>query len=236
MHKLICLYILLWPSLFLIWTSLVAQTVKQLLQCGRPRFHPWVGKIPLEKEMATHSSTLNLKNPVDGEPGRLQSMGPQRVRHDWATSLCTLLQIIWSSSECYASSTPLGVDLFFFLHVYHTYVYFFSLCHNIVMLTYDYVVLVHNNIPQTRWLQPTETYCLSVLEARSPKSRCWLGHAPSEGCREGSVSASILALIASGGSFAYRYIIPNLHLYIFPLCLYITFPLGMSLYPNVPFQ
>ena len=25
--------------------------------------------------MATHSSTLNLKNPVDGEPGRLQSMG-----------------------------------------------------------------------------------------------------------------------------------------------------------------
>ena len=94
----------------------------------------------------------------------------------------------------------------------------------------------HNNIPQTRWLRPTETYCLSVLEARSPKSRCWLGHAPSEGCREGSVSASILALIASGGSFAYRYIIPNLHLYIFPLCLYITFPLGMSLYPNVPFQ
>ena len=27
------------------WTSLVAQTVKRLLQCGRPGFHPWVGKI-----------------------------------------------------------------------------------------------------------------------------------------------------------------------------------------------
>ena len=71
-------------------------------------------------------------------------------------------------------------------------------------------------------------YCLSVLEDRSPKSRCWLGHAPSESCREGSVSAFVLALITSGGSFVYRYIIPNLHLYIFPLCLYIIFPLGMT--------
>ena len=45
-------------------TSLVAQTVKSVcLQCGRPGFNPWVGKIPLEKEMATHSSTLAWKIP-----------------------------------------------------------------------------------------------------------------------------------------------------------------------------
>ena len=36
---------------------------------------------PLEKEMATQSSTLALKIPWTEEPGRLQSMGPQRVRH-----------------------------------------------------------------------------------------------------------------------------------------------------------
>ena len=42
---------------------------------------------PLEKEMATHSSTLAWKIPWTEEPGRLQSMGSQRVRHDWATSL-----------------------------------------------------------------------------------------------------------------------------------------------------
>ena len=36
----------------------------------------------LEKEMATHSSTLAWKIPWTEEPGRLQSMGSQRVRHD----------------------------------------------------------------------------------------------------------------------------------------------------------
>ena len=36
----------------------------------------------LEKEMATHSSTIAWKIPWTEEPGRLQSMGWQRVRHD----------------------------------------------------------------------------------------------------------------------------------------------------------
>ena len=37
---------------------------------------------PLEKEMATHSSTLAWKIPWTEEPGRLQSTGLQRVGHD----------------------------------------------------------------------------------------------------------------------------------------------------------
>jgi len=37
---------------------------------------------PLEKEMATHSSILAWKIPWAEKPGRLQSMGLQRVRHD----------------------------------------------------------------------------------------------------------------------------------------------------------
>ena len=41
----------------------------------------------LEKEMATHCSTLAWKIPWTEEPGSLQSMGSQRVRHDLATSL-----------------------------------------------------------------------------------------------------------------------------------------------------
>ena len=41
----------------------------------------------LEKEMATHSSILAWKIPWTEDPGRLQSMGSQRVGHDWATSL-----------------------------------------------------------------------------------------------------------------------------------------------------
>ena len=42
---------------------------------------------PLEKEMATHSSTLAWKIPWMEEPGRLQSVGLQRVELDSATSL-----------------------------------------------------------------------------------------------------------------------------------------------------
>ena len=40
-----------------------------------------------EKAMATHSSTLAWTIPWTEEPGRLQSMGSLRVRHDWVTSL-----------------------------------------------------------------------------------------------------------------------------------------------------
>ena len=38
--------------------------------------------LPLEKEMAIHSSTIAWKIPWTEEPGRLQSMGSQRVGHD----------------------------------------------------------------------------------------------------------------------------------------------------------
>ena len=40
---------------------------------------------PLEEEMATHSNTLAGKIPWTEEPGGLQCMGSQRVRHYWAT-------------------------------------------------------------------------------------------------------------------------------------------------------
>ena len=40
---------------------------------------------PLDKEMATHSSTLTWKIPWTEEAGRLQTMGSQRVRYDLAT-------------------------------------------------------------------------------------------------------------------------------------------------------
>ena len=42
---------------------------------------------PLEKGMATHSSILAWRMPWTEEPGGLQSMGSQRVRQDWVTTL-----------------------------------------------------------------------------------------------------------------------------------------------------
>ena len=49
----------------------------------------------LEKAMAPHSSTLAWKIPWMEEPGRLQSMGSLRVRHDWATSLSLSTFMHW---------------------------------------------------------------------------------------------------------------------------------------------
>ena len=49
----------------------------------------------LEKAMATNSSTLAWEIPRMEEPGRLQSMGSLRVRHDWATSLSLFTFMHW---------------------------------------------------------------------------------------------------------------------------------------------
>ena len=61
---------------------LVAQMVKRLstMQETRVRFLGW--EVPLEKEMATHSSILAWKIPWMEETSRLQSMVSQRVGHD----------------------------------------------------------------------------------------------------------------------------------------------------------
>ena len=55
------------------------------LQCGRPGFDRWVGKIPWGKAWQPTPVFLPGKSPWTEEPGRLQSMELQRVRHDWAT-------------------------------------------------------------------------------------------------------------------------------------------------------
>ena len=56
-------------------TSLVAQTVKHLPTMQETQVQSLGREDPLEKEMATHSSTLAWKIPWTEKPGRLQSMG-----------------------------------------------------------------------------------------------------------------------------------------------------------------
>ena len=62
--------------------SLLAQMVKHLPAMQETRVRSLGWEDPLEKEMATQSSTLAWKIPWTEEPGRLQSMGSQRVRHN----------------------------------------------------------------------------------------------------------------------------------------------------------
>ena len=61
--------------------------VKCLLAMQETQVRSLVWEDPLEKEMATHSSTLAWKILWTEEPGRLHSMGLQRVGHDSGTSL-----------------------------------------------------------------------------------------------------------------------------------------------------
>ena len=62
--------------------ALVAQMVKHLPAVQETRVQSLGWEDPLEKEMAIHSSTLAWKIPWTEEPGGLQSMGSQRVRHN----------------------------------------------------------------------------------------------------------------------------------------------------------
>ena len=92
------------------WTSLVAQKVK-----NPPAMREtWVQSLdwddPLEEAIATHSSILAWRIPMDRG---LQCMGLQRVGHDWVTKHCT------------APSGSQG-SLILLITFFHTFLYFFS--------------------------------------------------------------------------------------------------------------
>ena len=60
------------------------------LQCRRPRFDPWVGKMPRKRAWQRTPIFLPEESPRTEEPGGLQSTGLQRVRHGWATKHSTV--------------------------------------------------------------------------------------------------------------------------------------------------
>ena len=64
------------------WAPLVAQMVRNLPPVGRPGFNPWAGKIALEEGMATHSSFLAWRIPMDRGAWRTLAHENRRVRHD----------------------------------------------------------------------------------------------------------------------------------------------------------
>ena len=72
-----------------IQSSLVAQTVKSLPAMWETQVRSLGQKGPLERGMAIYSSILAWKIPWMEEPGRPQSMGSQRVGHEWATNILT---------------------------------------------------------------------------------------------------------------------------------------------------
>ena len=69
---------------------------KDCPQCRRPGFDPWVGKIPWRSEWEPTPVFLSGESLWTEDPGGLQSMGLQRVRHNWATKLISSVSVCWN--------------------------------------------------------------------------------------------------------------------------------------------
>ena len=84
------------------------QPACQCRRCKRHRFRVWFldREDPLEEGTATHSSILAWRIPATEEPGRQQSIGSQRVRHDWSN---------WALMHL----TPQSVTNSWFFHLSH---------------------------------------------------------------------------------------------------------------------
>ena len=105
---------------------------------------------PLEKEMATHSSTLAWKIPWVEEHGRLQSMGSQRVGHDWATLLALLCFAfpLWVLHGLY------GKDSLWFNHIHDS---------PSTMMTVVYTVSSHTQVLLLGWILPLSDWPVSLF-------------------------------------------------------------------------
>ena len=95
------------------WASLVAQMVQPLPAMPETGARSRVGKIPCRRKWQPTPVLLPeaWKIPRTEEPGTLQSMGSQRVGHEWTTSLHFTLGF-WFSLVCAANSHPLPYCLY----------------------------------------------------------------------------------------------------------------------------
>ena len=75
-------------------TSLVAQMVKNLPTIQETQVLSLDQEDALEKGMAVHSNILAWRIPWTEEPGKLQTMWSQRIRHNWDSNTTTILNIM----------------------------------------------------------------------------------------------------------------------------------------------
>ena len=88
--------------------SLVAQTVKNLPVTWETQVRSLDWEDPLGKGMATHSSILTWRIPWTEKPGRLQSMGSQRVRHNFVAITLYFYCYSISSTSDHQALNPRG--------------------------------------------------------------------------------------------------------------------------------
>ena len=93
-YFILLIYLVFWPCSWgmrglISLTSLVTQMLRNLPAIQETIIWSLRWEDPLEEGMAAHSSVLAWRIPWTEEPGGLQSMRSQRVRHDWATNTFT---------------------------------------------------------------------------------------------------------------------------------------------------
>ena len=86
--------------------SLVSQTVNNLPAMWETLVWPLGREDPLQKEIITHFSILAWRIPWREELGGLQSMGSQRVGHDWATNPFFSFIVMYISAYLVTQSSP----------------------------------------------------------------------------------------------------------------------------------
>ena len=139
------------------WASLVAQMVKHLPAMQETRVQSLGQEDPLEKEMATYSSTLAWKIPWMAEPGGLQSMGSQRAGHDWVTSLHFIIHVGEGNGNPLQYSCPEN-----------------SMDWGAWWATYS--PWGHKEVDTTEWLTHHTCHCSSKIKRREKQKRIiWRG-------------------------------------------------------------
>ena len=77
-------------------------------RCKRPGLGPRVREDPWEEGMAFYSSIFAWRIPWAEEPGRLQSIGSHRVRHDWRDDLTCMHIMYFTVNECMHQTMYIG--------------------------------------------------------------------------------------------------------------------------------
>ena len=97
----------IWWCIMGLWGGLVVKNLPRMKKMQKTPVQSLAQQNTLEEGLAPHSSTLAWRSPWTEEPGRLQSIGLQSVRHDWNdwasmhphTIYNTLLVEVWRSSH-----------------------------------------------------------------------------------------------------------------------------------------
>ena len=125
----------------IVCASLVAQMVKNWPAMRETGFDSWVGKSSWTRAWQPTPVFLPGESPWTVEPGELQSMGSQRVRHNWATQHTNL--VYWDSWHLYNSDFIWSNDIWLIARFSKGFILTFHQILLIFLLTIEFIEPQH---------------------------------------------------------------------------------------------